>query len=41
MDFPDGAKESACNPGDTDVGSSPCQKDPLEKELITHSSTLA
>ena len=41
MDFPDGSKESACYPGDTDVGSIPDQKDPPEKELITHSSILA
>ena len=41
IDFPDGAKEPACNPGDTDVGSIPGWKDPLEKELIIHSSILA
>ena len=44
IDFPDGAKEPArffSNPGDTDVGSIPGWKDPLEKELIIHSSILA
>ena len=41
IDFPDGTKEPACNPGDTDVGSIPGRKDPPEKELITHSSILA
>jgi len=39
--FPHGDKESACNPGDTDVGSIPGWKDPPEKELIIHSSILA
>ena len=32
-------KESACNPGD--VGSIPGSGDPLEKEMATHSSTVA
>ena len=32
-------KESACNAGDP--GSIPEQKDPLEKEMATHSSILA
>ena len=41
MDFPGGSevKVSACNVGD--LGSTPGQEDPLEKETATHSSTLA
>ena len=45
--FPAGSddRESACNAGDTGLipGSrrSPSQKDPLEKEMATHSSILA
>ena len=37
MDFPGGSegKASACNVGD------PGREDPLEKEMATHSSTLA
>ena len=39
--FPGGSdgKESACNVGEP--GSICCQEDPLEKEMATHSSTLA
>ena len=41
MDFPGGSdgKESACNAGD--LGLIPGWEDPLEKEMATHSSTLA
>ena len=41
MGFPGGSevKASACNVGD--LGSSLGQKDPLEKEMATHSSILA
>ena len=35
-------KESRCQAGDTrDVGSIPDQEDPLEEEIVTHSSILA
>ena len=35
-------KESTCNAGDTgDVGSILGQEDPLEKEMVNHSSILA
>ena len=39
--FPSGSdgKASACNAGD--LGSIPGQEDSLEKEMATHSSTLA
>ena len=41
MGFPGGSegKASACNAGD--LGSIPGEEDPLEKEMTTHSSTLA
>ena len=41
VDFPGGSdgKVSACNAGD--LGSIPGWEDPLEKEMATHSSTLA
>ena len=41
MDFPSGSdgKASACNVGDP--GLIPGREDPLEKEMATHSSTLA
>ena len=41
MDFPNGSvgKESACNAGDPGLISE--SEDPLEKEMATHSSTLA
>ena len=41
MGFPGGSdvKESACNVGNP--GSIPGMGDPLEKEMATHSSTLA
>ena len=41
LDFPGGSdsKASACNTGDP--GSILGQEDPLEKEMLTHSSTLA
>ena len=41
MGFPgdSDSKESTCNA--EDPGSSPGQKDPLEKEMVTHSSILA
>jgi len=41
MGFPGGSrvKASACNAGD--LGSIPWREDPLEKEMATHSSTLA
>ena len=41
MGFPGGSvvKASASNAGDP--GSIPGQEDPLEKEMVTHSSTLA
>ena len=41
LDFPGGSdgKVSACNAGD--LGSIPGWEDPLEKEMATHSSTLA
>ena len=43
LGFPDGSdgNESACNAGDTrDTSSIPESKDPLEKEMATHSSIL-
>ena len=40
MGFPGGSdgKESTCNAGD--IGSIPGREDPLEKEMVTHSSIL-
>ena len=40
MGFPGGSdgKESACNVGEP--GLIPSQEDPLEKRMVTHSSTL-
>ena len=34
-------KESACNAGDTDLGSVPRSENPLEESMATHSSILA
>ena len=40
LGFPGGSdgKESTCNAGD--IGSIPGREDPLEKEMVTHSSIL-
>ena len=42
MGFPGGSdsKESSCNAGDTDRGSIPGRKDPLEEGMATHSNSL-
>ena len=43
MRFPSGSdsKESASNAGDTDRGSIPGRKDPLEEGMATHSNSLS
>jgi len=41
MDFPGGSEGKASAYSAGDLGSTPGSEDPLEKEMATHSSTLA